>query len=177
MFQIGDLVLYANMGVCEVTDIVPQSLPGSAEDQLYYTLRPLYQDCVVHTPVNSDKVFMRPVITKEKALQLIDMIPSIQVEPYHNKVNSQLVEHYSSLLHTHDCADLIELTMSIYAKKIEVEGQNRKFGAMDERFMKQAECLLFGELAVALDISRDEVPGFISSRVEGWMGESSAASQ
>ena len=36
---------------------------------------------------------------------------------------------------------------------------------VDERFLKRAEELLFSELAVALGIEKDEVPGYISSRV------------
>ena len=56
--------------------------------------------------------------------------------------------------------------MSIYAKKQEVEGQRHKIGTVDERFMKRAEELLFGELAAALGIPREEVPRFIEARLE-----------
>ncbi len=37
--------------------------------------------------------------------------------------------------------------MSIYAKKQDLEAHKRKVGALDQRFMKRAEDLLFGELA------------------------------
>ena len=57
--------------------------------------------------------------------------------------------------------------MSIYAKKQDLEAHKRKVGALDQRFMKRAEDLLFGELAAALDIPREEVPGYIARRVEG----------
>lgn len=55
--------------------------------------------------------------------------------------------------------------MSIYEKKQDVEKHNRKFGQVDERFMKQAEELLFSELAVALEIQRDEVREYIADRL------------
>ena len=64
-------------------------------------------------------------------------------------------------METYDCVDLIKLTMSLYVKKKEAEAQKRKFGAVDERFMKEAEELLFGELAAALDIPREDVRGYI----------------
>ena len=61
--------------------------------------------------------------------------------------------------------DLIDLTMSIYAKKENMHRQKRRFGTVDERFLKQAEDLLFGELAAALEIPRSEVRGYITARV------------
>ena len=36
---------------------------------------------------------------------------------------------------------------------------------VDERFMKQAEQLLFGELAAALGITPEQVPGYIAAEV------------
>ena len=94
------------------------------------------------------------------------MIPAIRVEAYHNRDLNQLAEHYKASLSTHDCSDLIELSMSIYAKKQFAEQQKRKFGVVDEKFMKRAEDLLFGELAAALNIPKDQVPEYIAERVE-----------
>ena len=43
--------------------------------------------------------------------------------------------------------------------------QKKKFGAMDERYMKRAEDMLFGEFAVALGIDKNEVQAYISKRI------------
>ncbi|MGE4485099.1 MAG: CarD family transcriptional regulator [Oscillospiraceae bacterium] len=167
MYQVGDFILYGSTGVCRVTDIVTRDLAGVGKKQLYYVLNPLYQNCVISTPVNATKVFTRPIITKDEAERLIDTIPTIRAEAYHSRIAGQLSEHYEASLKTHDCADLIELTMSIYAKKKFAEQQKRKFGSIDERFMKCAEELLYGELAAALAISKDKVPEYIAERVNG----------
>lgn len=66
---------------------------------------------------------------------------------------------------SHDCKDLIELTMSIYNKKAALARQNKKFGRVDEHFMRQAEDALNGELAVALGIDKAAVPAYIAQRV------------
>ncbi len=165
MFQVNDLVVYGNLGISVITDVCYQNLVDAPDEQLYYTLKPLHQQCVIHTPVNSTKVFMRRVISKEEAEALIDRIPSIRPEPYHNKAISQLTEHYTAAFHTHELIDLVKLTMSIYAKRQEVEAQNRKFSVVDERFLQRAEDLLFSELSVALAIPRESVPDYIASRV------------
>lgn len=166
MYKIGDVLIYGMTGPCKVAEIAAKSLPGEQEKQLYYRLVPLYQpQCTIHTPVNNQKVAIRPVISKEEAERLIDLIPSIQAEPFHNKANNELTQHYTAALKNHNCEDLVELTMSIYAKKQEVEGSKRKFGVVDERFLRQAEDLLFGELAVALDLDKGKVPAYIASKV------------
>lgn len=166
MFQVGDLVLYGSTGVCRIHDINKQDFPSTGEQKLYYVLKPLYQDCVISTPVDSDRVFIRPIISKEEAQRLIGLIPGMQGHAYHNRVSRELTEHYDTLLKSHDCESLIELTMSIHAKKQDLISQKRKFGTVDERFLKRAEDLLFGELAAALDIPREQIQGYIASRVE-----------
>jgi CarD family transcriptional regulator len=162
MYQVGDLVLYGNTGICRVADISSQDLTKKSKDQLYYVLVPLYQNCTISTPVNSTKVFMRPIISKDEAERLIQSIPGIRAQAYYNRTLHELTEHYEASLKTHNCTDLIELCMSIYAKKTQLEEQKRKFGSIDERYMKRAEELLFGELAAALCIPKEQMPGYIA---------------
>ena len=127
-------------------------------------LKPLYESGTIYTPAEHPKVFMRPVISREDAEALIDQIPGIVAQPNRTKNLQELREHYRTATCSHNCADLIRLTMSIYAKKKEQMG--RRFGQVDERFMKQAESSLFGEFAVALGIPKEEVHAYISRRVE-----------
>lgn len=161
VFCTGELIAYGNTGVCRIESIETDK-SGSR-----YVLSPLYQSCRITLPVDSPKVFMRPLISKEDALNLIDSIPAIEAEPYHNKVMRQLTEHYEAIIKNYTCSGLIELTMSIYAKKLQCEREHRKFGAIDERYMKRAETLLFGELAAVLEIPRENVRGFIEDRLCG----------
>lgn len=166
MYQAGDLVLYGSTGVCRVDEIREQSFPSMGEKRLYYVLRPLYEDCVISAPVDSDKVFIRPIISREEAERIIEKIPHIHAQAYHSRVSRELSEHYEAILKSHDCDSLVELTMSIYQKKRQLLDQKRKFGTVDERFLKRAEDLLFGELAAALEIPRDQVQDYIASKVE-----------
>lgn len=165
MYQIGELILYGGTGVCRVTDIVAKKFSRTEPEKLYYILTPLYQTGTITTPVENSKVFTRPVISRDEAISLIDEIPNIHAEAYHNPNLQQLENHYKSELESHDCMDLLRLTMSTYQKKREREKAKLKFGAVDRRYMERAENLLFGELAVALDIERDSVPSFIEDRL------------
>ncbi len=167
MYQVGELVLYGSTGVCRVKEIKEQASPATGEQQAYYILQPLYEDCVISAPVEAGKVFMRPIISREEAEEIIDRIPETEGEIYCGKATRELAQHYEALLKSHDCRSLVELTKSIYAKKQELLSRNRKFGTVDERFLKRAEDLLFGELAAALDLPRDRMQAYIASRVEG----------
>lgn len=166
MYQVGDWIFYGNVGACKVTDIRKMKVPGIDREHLYYTLQPLEDSCCISTPADTGKVFMRPLISKEEAESLITAIPQFDAEAYHNPVLRQLSEHYETVLDTHDCRELIRLTMSIYIKRQEAVESKRKLGAVDERFMKKAEDLAYGELAVALGIEKKKVPEYIAERIE-----------
>ena len=51
------------------------------------------------------------------------------------------------------------------AKRRQAESQNRRLGMVDERYLKQAEQLLFGELAAALEIPYEAVQPYIADRI------------
>ena len=166
MFQAGDLVVYGTTGVCRVESIDQPNMTGADRNKKYYRFKPFYQDGVIYTPVDNTKVSIRPVITREEADRLIDLIPSIRAEAYRAPTLQALAQHDQKAVHSHSCLALIELMMSIYTKQKQAESLNRRLGIVDERYKKQAERLLYGELAAALEIPFDEVESYIARRVE-----------
>jgi len=166
MYESGDLVVYGNTGVCRVEQVVRPYTRGAEREKDFYQLNPLYQDGVIYTPVEGGKVPMRPVMSAEEARGLIDRIPSVQAEPCRERTLQLLAQRYQSALSSGSCLDLLKLTMSVHAKRREAEERNRRLGAVDEKYGRQAERLLFGELAVALHISMDEVRPYIARCVE-----------
>ena len=80
MYLVGEYIVYGTSGVCKVEAIGPMEISGVNKDKLYYTLAPLYsKGSKVFTPVDNDKVVMRPVLTKEEARELIEQIPTIEL--------------------------------------------------------------------------------------------------
>ena len=165
MYNVGELIVYGSTGVCRVVEIAPSNRPNMSKDTLYYTLEPLYQDGIIYVPVDNDKVFIRNVISKEQAEQIIDMIPGIEAEECRVS-NKQLAEQYKAAFASHNCADLVELIVSIYNKKQYVQAHHRQLGQMDVRYMKRAEELLYGEFAIALNIPKEKVQSYIGKRIE-----------
>ena len=161
MYSVGDLIFYGRTGVCRVEEIVAEG--RGEETRAYYSLRPLYQKCCIRTPVSGGKVCSRPIISSQEAQTLIRRMPELEAEPYHNSNLNQLRDYYRARLEEFNCESLIRLTKSLYLKKQEAIARRRKFGAVDERFLHEAEDLLFGELAAALEIDRDQVETYIAS--------------
>ena len=80
MFNIGEYIVYGNKGVCEVADVSKMSMSAMDKDKLYYTLVPIYaRGSKIYSPVDNTKVVIRPVITHDEALELIDNIPDIEM--------------------------------------------------------------------------------------------------
>jgi len=164
-YQKNDLVVYGVTGVCKVQEICRPNLSGAEKDREYYLLKPLHQDGIIYAPLENAKVPMRPVLSAEEVEHLIDMIPSISVEIRRAPTLQALAQDYQASVRTGNCRDLLELVMSIYAKRLQAESQKRRLGMVDERYMKQAEKLLYGEFSVVLGIDYDAVQPYIERRV------------
>ena len=154
MFNKGDKVFYGQTGVCIVEDISEKALTKNIK-RLYYTLKPLYQqNNVIYAPVDSDKVFIRAIISKAEAQKLVETVPELCKKV----LDEQGEEDYKKMFESHSCNELLELAVKIYSKKQAVKKAKKKLGFIDEKYLKRAEELLFGELATALDILTTEVP-------------------
>lgn len=165
MFQPKDLIVYGSTGVCRVEAVEQTSLSAGEKGRLYYRLNPLHQDGLIYTPVDGGKVPMRAVIDREEAEALVALMPTLDIEPCQGGTLQALAQHYQAVVRTHDCRELLELILSIYAKRRQAEAQKRRLGMVDEQYRKQAERLLHGELSVALGIPFDEMEAYLAKRM------------
>ena len=165
MYQVGDRIIYGSNGVCVIDEIKMIEVPRTDELKAYYIIKPMYQECKISVPVDT-KMFMREIISADEARALIDTIPQVDAQPYYNTALRQLQDYYEKKISSHNCVDLIEMIISIYRKRKQLLEQKRKFGAIDERYLKRAEELLFGELSVALDVPKTEIREMVGKLLE-----------
>ena len=165
MYQPGDLIVYGGEGVCRIEAVGPLNLSDMKSDKLYYTLQPVYRTGMVFAPVEG-KVFMRPVISREQAEELVRSIPQVQEQHLDGRNLRAAGEYYQKMISSYDCADLVQLIKTIYRKQQNAQAAGRKGGQVDERYRKRAEDTLYGELAVALDISKNSVEDYIKKTIE-----------
>lgn len=163
MFKTGEKIIYGQTGVCEVIDICEREFVKRQKKQ-YYVLKPISLDNnLIYAPTENGKVFMRYLITKEQAEELIDSIPKIVQKL--SESNEITKEEYAEKINNHTLEDLVELTAIIYSKKLSVAKMKKRLNAIDEKYMKIGEGLLFGELSAALGIAFDDVQEYITKKI------------
>ena len=166
MFGIGDYVICGNKGICEVENITTLNISGVDREREYYILKPLYMSgSTVYVPVDSPKESMRKALRREEAERLIEAIPEI---PLLVITNDRLSEQaYKDCIRTNGCEELVKLLKTIYTRKQKRLKDGRKVTAVDAKYFHMAEESLYGELAVALNISRKEVEDHIVGAING----------
>ena len=161
MYNVNDMVVYGNQGVCEIINIGTLSMSMVDRKKQYYTLRPIYQrDASVYVPVDNVTAVIRPVISKKDAERLIKKIPDID---YAWIVNEQEREtQYKSALKTCDCEELVKIIKTLNKRKKSRQDAGKKVTVVDERYFRQAENQLFEELAYALGMDKGDVGEYIA---------------
>ena len=164
MFQAGDVIVCGTHGVCRVEKVGPLSSAVADRDRLYYTLKPLYErGSVVCTPVDNEKMVIRPVISREEALRLIDGIRDAEALGIEDERKRE--ENYKTALKSCRAEELVKMIKTINARKRSRAARGKKATDADSRYVKLAEDYLYGELAISLDLERDQVKAFIRERI------------
>ena len=167
MFAVDELVVYGGEGVCRVAQIGPSTVPGADKTKLYYTLLPLYRTGQVLTPVDA-RVLMRPILTRTEAQALIGALAQQEPDAIPAGNPRQLKDHYQAVVTSYDCGALARLIRGVALRRRSALEQGKKPSQMDERYLKQAEDRLYGELGAALGLARDRVAYHIRTVHPQW---------
>lgn len=164
MFKIGDYVVNANNGICEITDIVLMNISGDDKDKKYYLLVPLGEKTAkVYVPMEKAEERFRKIIEASKAWQIIDRIP--EIEEIHIKNDKEREQKYKEILRSGDLEKTIGIIKNIYQRKQVRTAQGKKNTVVDERYFKLAEDNLYAELAFALGKEKEEMVQIIKERI------------
>ncbi len=165
MFEIGELIIYGGNGVCRVEKIGPIDAGMGPKDRMYYTLNPLKnRESRIFTPVDNEKVIMRPTMTREDALKLIDQIQNVETLWISDERRRE--SEYKEAIRKCDCREYVKIIKTIYLRKKKRLADGKKVTAVDERYFAIAEENLYGELSVALDMDKVQAKAFVEQRVK-----------
>ena len=160
MFKINDYIVYGPMSVCKIIDIIEEENPYIGLKS-YYVIQPVYSDksTIIKIPVDSNKVFMRHLISQRDVLSIIENIPNLKVLDINN--DKQRSQQFKSIIKSSICSDLAQLIKSININEQEKLSSGKKLSKTDEDFKKTAEKLINEEFATVLNIPVEEVSSFI----------------
>lgn len=160
MFSIGDKIIYGENGVCTVEKIAPLGISGASGSKLYYHLCPLTGTGIYFAPVDSD-TYMRPVMSREEAENLIASIPDIEPAICHDNRFNHVDAYYKELFKLHSCEALVAIVKGLGYRISDRKSKSIRA----ETTMKRAKDMLHGELSVALGIEIHEVESYINQRL------------
>ena len=165
MFKINDTVVYGTDGVCTVVDVAEKEFNGTVGK--YFVLKPHFgASMTIMVPMDNIVLVgkMHHVLSAEEAKKLISSIPSNNSVAWIEDEKKRK-EEYRAIIFNGDRRELVGLikTLCLHAEKQKAAG--KKLHACDERFFKDAEKLLYEELAVALGIEKSEVLPYIASKL------------
>lgn len=153
MFKESEYVIYRN-DVCFIKEI-----KKGINNKDYYVLIPTYDKSLkIEVPTSNDLNLIRKVITKEEALNLIDSIKNIKII----EQNDRLIENeYKRLLNTNEKENIISVIKTTFLRNDARIKENKKRSEKDDYYLKKAERMLYGELAISLNMNVDEVKEYI----------------
>ncbi len=164
MFKANDLVLYGAQGVCRIQEIATKTVDG--QETQYYSLRPVYApQSSIFVPVDNEKLTgrMRRMLTKAEIQALIDGLPSMETIWIPGETLRK--EKYKAILLGGDRLQLCALIKTLYLHRREQQQKSKKLHINDERYLKEAEKVLYSEFALVLDKKPEEIPGYIEAHL------------
>ena len=114
---------------------------------------------------------MRPIMTADDADAFIAQLSAVPVADIPSGNPRLAKDCYHQCVMSYDCGQIASLIKALVIKRAYALANRKKISQLDERYLKRAREHLYGELAAALDMERDDMEDYIKKRVPSWMEE------
>ena len=164
MFKIGDYVVYGTNGVCHITDICASPF-DKRDGRTFYVLRPVSGSAasLIYTPVDNDRVPIRPLLAIEEAEALIDRIAGIPCLPV-SEERARREIYRTAIAEAHPEA-YVAVIKTILARRRSFQGTQRRLPDFELECESTARRHLFTELSVVLGKAVGEIETALAERV------------
>ena len=161
MFKIGDYVVYGTSGVCQITDLC-RSPFDRCDSRTFYVLRPISGSgaALIYTPVDNDRVPMRPLLAVEEAEALIDRIAMIPCLPI-GEERARREIYRTAIAEAHPEA-YVAVIKTICARRRDFQGTQRRLPDFELQCESTARRHLFTELSVVLGKAINEIEDYLA---------------
>lgn len=166
MFKVGEIIVHGR-DICKVTNVVKNYREG----QDYYKLASLGNEgLTIYSPTANARGMARKIASKAAIKDLIKNIPSI------NPLESEggaLAAEYKALLGSGTHEDLICIIKTAHRRNQSNARDQKKLNENDKVYLRQAEAMLYSEVAATLDVPYDEAKDYIVNQVSTITGSDS----
>ena len=166
MYQIGDRVVYGIHGVCCVKDLEERVIDRKRVS--YLVLEPVGQDgsrylVPTHNQAAMSKV--RQMLNAEELTALLEA-EDIREDAWIRDENLRK-QTYRDKIGSGDRAALMQLVCTLYRHKAEQLALGKKVHQCDDNFLRDAERLLAGEIAVVMDMELPQAIAYLREKLNG----------
>lgn len=165
MFRVNDIIVYSSQGVCKIEGIEEKKLTGVNKE--YFILKPINSDNSTYfVPTDNQMLIakMRKVLSQKEINDLIDAMAKESANWIANE--NERKEKYKHIISEGNHTELIKMIKAIFYEKKQRESAGKRLHASDERFLKDAEQLLYGEFQYVLNLNKDQLMAYIFDRIE-----------
>ena len=153
MYKKDQYVVYKH-DVCKIKNIKEN------KGNTYYVMTPIDDDSlIIDIPTDNKNGFLRDIISKENAINLIKKISKIK--PIENINEKNLEGQYKEMLKNNDYESLIKIIKTTYLRNEYRLKNKKKITEKDNAYFELAEKYLHNELAISLNMSLEEVKNYI----------------
>ena len=164
MLAKGEYIVCGSKGVCMVEDITTVHMEGVDSKKLFYLLRPVCsKTSTVYIAVDNKTPSIRKILSREEALALLESLPTVGFLCITDDKSGEAV--YKESIQKNDIVELVKIVKTSYLRKQERIRQGRKVVAVDDKYFKMACEYLFSELAVSLELEKEEIERIILDKI------------
>jgi len=156
--------MYGAEGVCRIADISVQNMHG--EEVEYYVLKPVNGgNSTIFVPTGNETLTarMKRVMSEDEICDLIKTMSGEDEDWIDN--DNMRKQHYRDIIAEGNRAELVKMIKAIYLHGQERNKIGKKLHLSDEKFLKDAEKLLYDEFSHVLKIKREDVIPYIMEHI------------
>ncbi len=163
MFSVGELLIYGTNGVCRVDEVCSSPF-DAADTRLFYKLTPTPDraNLVIYTPIDNEKVVIRPLMSECEARELLASLSEIGIIEV--PLEKKRRDIYRELVATAEPKVYVSIIKTVAQRREEFKRTRRRLPDIDNDAEHIAKTGLYGELAAVLGLSREEIHNMITEK-------------
>lgn len=162
-FEVGEHLVYGLHGVCRLEEITVDGASGETT----YVLQPLGDKrCRLFIPCGNEICLskMRKVLSREEAEALILEMPHMEENWISQESQRKMV--FADILKRGDRREIAQLIKTISLTEIRLKEKGKRLYRVDEKTMKDAKKILYGEFAHVLGMKFEDVEPYVLEKIQ-----------
>lgn len=157
-----EMVVHWSGKVCRVLDVTVMDLMDKKQE--YYVLQPVREDKErIYVPTVKVKEALRPLISRENALKLIEELPEIPAMKIKDERTRE--KEYKIAFYSGNYRDMVMMVKELYQRRSARAKTGKKPISRDQTQMSFVETAFEEEMAFALGIDKATVKEFIAEKL------------